>query len=174
MLLSWWFMALASCAVVGAGLLLAPASPLRHELARQQWLRRAPPHYEIEARWSSGGWSVRARLEVRDGRLVDGVDLRSGQRLDAIELGMLGHMFPVERTFDEIDTLRRWPATWRGRLASLLPWPLARRVERCSTPPPRVRYDVQFGHPVAIDSFANPCFNGIGYRVRIDNLRPLP
>lgn len=159
--------------VAVAGTAVAPGLPFAHGFARQRWLAQAPAHYTLDALWAAGGWSSHVLLEVRDGRLVGGTDLRTGAALAPIELGIMGHMFPVERLFEEIAQLGRWPDTWRGKAARLLPF-VARRIDPCSVPPPQVRYDPLLGYPAELQAYTNPCFNGVGYNVRIVRLTPLP
>jgi hypothetical protein len=156
-----------------AGGYVASRNTLSHTLARARWQSEAIRHYRFEARWISGGYNAHALLEARDGQLVAGTNLLTGQPMDPIELGMLSHMFPVERMFDEIAALERWPQGWRGKVARLLP-PFARRIEPCLVPLPRIRYDARLGYPTELRAYTNPCFNGVGYRARIERLTPLP
>ncbi|MCU0493389.1 MAG: DUF6174 domain-containing protein [Chloroflexaceae bacterium] len=167
---------IACLAIVGglvAFVVLAPASPLRHELARLRWQSSAPPHYQIEVHYRSGGYVAHALLEVRDEQIVSGTDLLHNRPMNQIEIGMLRYNFPVERLFHALDDLNQWPVTWRGRLSRLVPT-LAYQLDPCYTRQPSVRYDPYYGYPAEVRVYTNPCFNGIGYRVGIERLTPLP
>ena len=151
------------------------ALPIEQVAMRQRWASAHPRHYEMQARWRSGGWVMYSALEVRNEQLIGGTNLFDNSPLTTIDLGVMSAMFPVDHTFSQIDVLRRWPASWRTSFARLVPVPmLARLIDPCVVPLPRVTYDQSLGYPREIHAFTNPCYNGVGYDLEIEALQPLP
>ena len=149
--------------------------PYEQVAMRQRWASAHPRHYDMRARWRSGGWVMYSSLEVRNEQLVAGTNLFDGSPLTAIDLGVMSAMFPVDHTFGQIDVLRRWPTSWRTGIARLVPVPmLARTIDPCVVPLPRVTYDQALGYPREVHAFTNPCYNGVGYDLEIEALQPLP
>lgn len=158
-----------------AALAISAFVPLDRSLAQARWAQQSPQHYQIKVRWREGGWVAYSLLEVRDGRLAQGIDLFTGLPLSTVQLGVMAGMFPVEQTFAQIALLQRWPSSWRAGLARSMPFVAARRViDPCAAALPAVRYDQQRGYPTEIHENPNPCFNGVGYDVTVEELHILP
>jgi len=167
-------LALLACAC-GAAAWLGGPGLLAPELAlaRQRWERQHIDHYQIEVRWRPIWPEMHAMLEVRDERIVSGVDLSTGRQLAPGQLRALQGVFPVSRTFELVERLTRWRYTWRARLAWLVPW-IESRVETCGVPPPVVQYEKRLGYPTRIIQPRGRCFSAIGFAASIDQLNPLP
>lgn len=159
----------------GVLLVLYAVLPLDAYAARYRWQHQQPAHYELKARWRSGGWVSYSRLEVRDEQIVSGTDMFTGAALSPVELGVQRSMFPVTQTFAQVEQLEQWPPSWHAALARLMPLPALRRaIDSCAVPAPRVRYDPQLGFPAEVHAYSNPCYNGVGFDLAIEAVQPLP
>lgn len=154
-------------------LAVLPGLPVYHQGARTRWEQQAPRRYQIEVRLNNAWMGGRAVLAVEDERLVAGVALPSGRPLSPRELRAFGDVFPVERMFYRIERLMRWPPTWQGKVARVLPW-LRPMLHPCLAPPTIIRYDLRLGYPVEIRERGSPCIAEIGFEASIDSFRPLP
>jgi hypothetical protein len=118
------------------------------------------------------------RAEVRDNRIVGGVDLDTGRSLVPLKLEGAGYganyYVSIDNLFGLIDALSWSPPDWRVQVARYHPL-LAAWFDRCAAPLPQVRYDPEFGYPTNISYRGSPC-GGVLSRghVRIDQFRPLP
>jgi hypothetical protein len=147
-------------------------------LARARWQAQAIRHYRMTARFSqgwilSGPWTV----EVRDERVVGGVDARTGAPLSALQLRVAQDRLPIDRVFQAIDDELRTPALRSPRdlptlLARLVP-PLRRQLDRCAARMPDVAYDTALGFPSGVSVHPSPCFPGGGWTVLVVDLTPL-
>src|SRR5262245_44120114 len=96
------FLTMLTCA---GGLWLSPLSLLPlNELARARWQAQAIGHYRMTVRFSqgwllSGPWTV----EVRDDRVVGGVDATTGARLSALQLRVAQDRLPIDKVFQSIE-----------------------------------------------------------------------
>jgi uncharacterized protein DUF6174 len=170
------------CAVAGLTLLcvlglataLLPVLPSTHQQARQRWEQRGPRHYEVDATWASG-WSYgHVRVEVRNNRVVSGVDLDSGRLLDRHRQVVASFFTEVDNLFRMIGEQIRPAPTWRSQLARYDPR-LAEWLSPCAAPLPRVQYDAELGYPTTIDYRGSPCFYGAeSVMLKIERFRPLP
>jgi hypothetical protein len=167
-----------------AGLMLGLLQPrlFRHQWARQRWEQRKPQHYEFEVSLTAIGFlNQHLRVEARDGQIVGGVDLDTGQPLDLNKLGFaraLRDFLSIDSLFDLIDTQARRSPEWRQEIARYHPL-LARWLNvPCPEPLPDVAYDAEFGYPVGLHYRSNPCIAMLSIRtdvkVKIERFRPLP
>ena len=163
-------------ACIAGGLLAAlPLLPLDDWQARQRWEQRRPAHYEVDVAWASG-WSFgQARVELRDGRLVRGVDPDSGRPLDSGKLAEAAYFASVDNLFQILDRRLQPSWYWRVQLARHYPW-LAHRLDPCVAPLSAVSYDAEFGYPTAISYNDGWCTNTFFTysNVQIKRFRPLP
>jgi hypothetical protein len=164
--------ALVAICVAGLALTLLP---VRHEWARQRWEQRRPRHYELEVSWAHN-WSFgHARVEIRDGRLVGGIDLDTGRSLEVNKRGSAAYFGSIDRLFALIEWQTRPAERWQDQLARYHPQ-LARRLNPCAAPLPAVRYDAEYGYPTDIDYYDTECIARFFNRssVTIRHFRPLP
>ena len=170
------FLTMLACA---GGLWLSPLSLLPlNELARARWQAQAIGHYRMTARFSqgwllSGPWTV----EVRDDRVVGGVDATTGVRLSALQLRVAQDRLPIDKVFQSIEGELRTPTLSSPRdvpslLARLVP-SLRRQLDRCAARMPDVAYDPALGYPSGVTAYASPCFPGGGWTVLVIQLTPL-
>ena len=161
------------------GVWLSPLSLLpQNELAQARWQAQAIGHYRMTARFSqgwllSGPWTV----EVRDDRVVGGIDVTTGARLSALQLRVAQDRLPINKVFQSIEGELRTPALSSPRdvpalLARLVP-SLRRQLDRCAARMPEVAYDPALGYPSGVTAFASPCFPGGGWTVLVIELTPL-
>ena len=161
--------------IVGLGLGLPQ---LEHQRARARWEQRHPRHYTLDASWQDGlGTARHVHLEVRDNRVVAGVDRDTGDPLSPLQVTVAARFVSVDALFEHIAVARRPPPTWRDQLARTLP-ALAPLLSPCLRPVPDVRYDPELGYPVHVHPRASPCIAPLLYqedvRIDIERLQPLP
>jgi hypothetical protein len=163
--------------VCSAGGLLAalPLLSLDDQRARQLWEQRRPPHYEVDVTWASG-WSFgRARVELRDGKFVRGVNLDNGRPLESSELIEASYFASIDNLFKILDQRLQPSWYWRVQLARHYPR-LARRFDPCVAPLSDVSYDTEFGYPTDISYNDGWCANTFFTysNVKIIRFKPLP
>src|SRR5262245_61403832 len=111
-------MALACAA--GVALVLLSAS-FRFERARQRWEERRPPHYVITYNWASG-WSFgNVQVEVRNGQVIRGTNVDTGQPLEPYQLKTASYYATIDNLFDTIAYQLRPAPTLLGQLARYHP-----------------------------------------------------
>jgi Family of unknown function (DUF6174) len=166
-----------ACAI---GLWLSPLGLVpQNGLAKARWQAQAIRHYRMTARFSqgwilSGPWTV----EVRDDRVLGGIDATTGVPLSALQLRVAQDRLPINKVFQSIEGELRTPALTSPRdlptlLARLVP-PLRRQLDRCAAWMPEVAYDPALGYPSGVTVYASPCFLGGGWTVLVIELTPLP
>jgi len=168
------------CAIAGlvllcaGGLASALLLPSAHQQARQRWQQRGPQHYELDATWASG-WSFGyVRVEVQNNRVIQGIDLDTGQPLQRNRLAAAGFFTSIDNLFRMIGDQLRPASSWRFQLARYHPQ-LARWLDPCAALLPQIQYDAELGYPVSIDYRGSPCFNGVqSVMLKIEHFRPLP
>ncbi len=140
--------------VLGTGI-IAPEVALSQQVARQRWARFGLRHYQVEMKFVSQWRSAHTLLEVRDGRLIDGIDLDGGDRLSAVELRAQAFWMPIDRLFDQLEVWSR-RMTWMEQVAGVAPW-LAQQLQWCVETPVQVRYDERLGYPAELRFGRNVC-----------------
>jgi hypothetical protein len=164
-------LALASIAVLG---FLVLRAPIAQQQARQRWQQHGPRHYELEATWANGMSYGHVRAEMLDNRLVAAFDLDTGRQPERPQLIAAGFYGSIDSLLTMIDQQLEPESNWRYQLARYHPL-LAEWIDRCTALLPQVEYDPEFGYPISIDYYGNPCFNGSrSVSVKIDRFRPLP
>lgn len=167
--------ALALACVAGLLVVLLPLLPFQHQWARRRWEQQRPRHYELEVAWANGWNFGDVLVEVRDNRIVNGVDLDRRQPLDLDNLYSAGYFASIDNLFRLIDGQIRPSSNWRYQLSRYHPL-LAHQLDPCAAPLPRVRYDAEYGYPTTIDYYDSSCietdFNLSN--VRIKQFHPLP
>lgn len=182
------FSRLAGALIVGVGTLLIVCLtglvimvqsllPLRHAHARQIWEQNRVNHYELEVEWETTWSRGHVRAEIRDDRIVGGVDLDSGRPLVPLRLENAGYganyFMVVEHLFNLIEAQTQAAGNWRTQAARYHPL-LAHALDPCAVPMPRVRYDDTFGHPTHIHFFGSPCRAQGEGKISIKRFQPLP
>lgn len=147
-------------------------APFTYESAHARWEQQALEHYALEVEARDDQIDLHLLLEVRDERLVSGVNLRTGKRLTADDLAPQLTWLPVERLFDRIELERYISTTWRHQVADLAPW-VAQQLSWCYVRPMHVAYDPQLGYPATLRFRHNVCSTHNALDVRFV-VTPLP
>lgn len=113
------------------------------------------------------------RVEVRDGKVIRGVDLETGRPLEPRRLVNATPFVRIDHLFRMIEEQTRPSSNWRYQLARYHPL-LAGRLDPCAAILPNIRYDQRFGYPTSISYRGSPCFNGENGFLTIKAVRPLP
>src|SRR5262245_2408682 len=162
------------CAAI---LWLAPTGFLpRVELARATWRRQELHHYRMTVRWTygtivNGPWTI----EVRDGRVLAGKDIRNGRDMTRAELRLAEQNLTIDQLFQAlIDEVRPSVANTprflfaRG-IADFAPR-LRNLIDRCAARLPSVRYDPTLGYPTGITAYGSPCYLASEWTVLVTEL----
>jgi hypothetical protein len=160
---------------VGVVLVVLPLLPFTDRQARQRWEQLRPAHYEVDVTWASGWRFGSARVELRDGALVRGVDLDNGQPLDFRKRQDARYFASIDNLFKILDERLRPAWYWRVQLARHYPQ-LASRLSTCVAPLSSVSYDAEYGYPTDISYNDGWCANTFFTysNVKITRFRPLP
>jgi hypothetical protein len=164
-----------------AGLWFAPSGFFaRLQLARSTWEAQQPQHYRMTARWTygtivNGPWSI----EVRDGLVLSGIDVRSQRALTRAEILLAQENIEIGVLFDAIygevkpsraNTTRNMIAR---TLAEVSP-ELRDLIARCAARIPSVEYHPALGYPVGVTAHGSPCYRASEWTVRVTELSILP
>lgn len=156
---------------------LLPLLLVRHDQARQRWKQHNLRHYEVEVAWSSNWSHGHLRAEMRDNRIVGGVDLDTGRSLVPLSLESApygaNYYVVIDNLFELIQAQSRTPANWRTLVARYNPL-LAGWLAPCAAPLPTVRYDAEYGYPTSINYRGSPCTKQGDVNVMVKHFQPLP
>jgi len=161
--------------VVGVALLFL-LLPFQYQWFQRRWNQQAVQHYELETMWASGMSRGHVLAEVRDNRIVAGVDLDTGQPLNPNKPLAASAYVSIDNLFLIIRKQYRPATSWRSQLARY-DRGLALKLDPCAAPLPNISYDAEFGYPTSINYQASPCmlpFNGANLFLTIARFRPLP
>lgn len=168
--------ALLSIALVSLVVTIQSMLPFRHGQAWQLWSQQRVAHYEVEVEWKTTWSSGHVLAEIQDNRIVGGVDLDTGESLVPLRLESAGYganyFMVVDNLFGLIKAQTQPVTNWRTQVARYNPL-LARFLDSCAAPLPRVHYNEAFGYPASIHFRGNPCHAQGEGTVLITQFRPL-
>lgn len=143
-------------ALLGLALRSLPPPPLSHEQARALWQQHAPQHYMMDISSHSNGMNLHLRIEVRNRRMVGGINLRTGNQLNINELAPYQVWLPIERLFDLIEQQSHATLPWHYQISQLLP-DIAHTLQWCYAQPMHVSYNQSIGNPEIVRFRQNSC-----------------
>jgi hypothetical protein len=149
--------------------------PFQYRQARLRWEQQRMRHYQVEVVWANGWNFGDARVEMRDNRLVQAIDLETGQSLARNKLLSAAYFGSIDNLFAIIEKRVQPSWNWRNLLARYVP-SLARRIGSCAAPLGEVSYDPQYGYPTNLwynDGWCTNTFFNYS-NVKITQFVPLP
>jgi hypothetical protein len=132
--------------LAGVVVLVLPILPFQHQRARERWEQQQMRHYEVEVLWANGMNFGHAQVEIRDNKLVKGIDLDTGQPIAPPKTLSAAYFGSIDNLFAIVDLRIRPQWNWRNLLARYYP-DLARKIDSCPAPLSDIYYDAQFGFP---------------------------
>jgi hypothetical protein len=164
-----------------AGLWFAPTGFFAHlDLARTTWQSKRIAHYHMTARWTygtivNGPWSI----EVRDRRVLNGMDVRSQRALTRAEILLAQQNIEIGALFEAIygevkPSLSNTTRAMLARTVAEASPELRDLIARCAARLPSVEYHPTLGYPIGVTAHGSPCYRASEWTVTVSELTILP